>query len=177
MQGLIAAGKGHGAAVYIAALFGVMNMGPIYVRSGETSFGRFALMGAVAGVVALYLVAMLARNFSRWFGGRASLKAVRTALGISLIPLTLLSAILFLVSAMQIDASVVRQWMPLLLGWFLYSYVIVLLSMAAGLGLSVLKTFLCLLLAAVVTTGIMTLLLSLLGVQPPAMPVDPVDAL
>ena len=142
MQGLIAEGKGHGAAVAIAAIFGVLQMGPVFVRAGEgATFGPYALGGAVAGVVGLFFIGLLARNFARWFGGGGALQAVRTALGLGLLPWMLVSAGLFYLLFSGVDAHAVRPYLPFLTVGFLYGYVILLLAMTAALGLSALRTF------------------------------------
>ena len=140
-RSLLASGRGHGLAVLIAAHFGVFQMGPIHVRSGADSFLPFALAGAVAGVACLYFIALLARNFSRWFGGAAELCAVRTALGISLTPWTLVFAGLFAVLLSASDADSAAGVFPLFVAGFIYGWVIVLLSMSAALGISPLRTF------------------------------------
>jgi len=174
MQGLIAADKGHGAAVYISALFGVMTAGRFYIARQAEGFGLYALGGALGGVIALYFVSMLARNFSRWFGGKAELKAVRTALGIALLPHTLLAAIFFFVLATGMDAESAQKLMPLFAGLFLYGYIIILLSMAAALGLTVLRTFLCLVLTFVIAfffiSFAVNVAMQLSGATPPTAP-------
>lgn len=141
MQGLIATGKGHGIAVLIAALFGVFQMGPIFVRSGAEGFGPFAFAGAIAGVACLYFMALLARNFARWFGGAAELRNVRIALGISLAPWTLVFAGLFVVLLGSADAESAVGVFPLFAVGFIYGWVIVLLAMSAALGITPLRTF------------------------------------
>ncbi|MGB0415840.1 MAG: hypothetical protein ACPGKS_03220 [Coraliomargarita sp.] len=141
MQALIAADKGHGVAVLVAAFFGVFQMGPIFARSGAEGFGPFALAGSVAGVTCLYFMALLARNFSRWFGGSAELRKVRIALGISLAPWTLVFAGLFVVLLGAADAESAAAVFPLFAVGFIYGWVIVLLSMSAALGITPLRTF------------------------------------
>lgn len=144
IRALIANGdlaSGHGVAVLIAALFGVFQMGPIFVRSGADGFAPFALSGAVAGVVVLYFVSLLSRNFSRWFGGSAEVSAVRVALGLSLAPWTLVFAGLFVVLLGASDAASAAGVFPLFVIGFIYGWTIVLLAMSAVLGITPLRTF------------------------------------
>lgn len=141
MRGVIASGKGHGVAVSVAALFGVFQMAPIYVRAGAESFGPFAFSGAVAGLVCLYFMAMLARNFARWFGGGGELQQVRVALGIALIPWTLVFAALAVVLLGSSDAEAAAGVFPVFAIGFIYGWVILLLSMSTALGITPLRTF------------------------------------
>ena len=141
MRGVIASGKGHGVAVTVAALFGVFQMAPIYVRAGAESFGPFAFSGAVAGLVCLYFMAMLARNFARWFGGGGELQQVRVALGIALIPWTLVFAALAVVLLGSSDAEAAAGVFPVFAIGFIYGWVILLLSMSTALGITPLRTF------------------------------------
>lgn len=141
MRGVIASGKGHGVAVTVAALFGVFQMAPIYVRAGAESFGPFAFSGAVAGLVCLYFMAMLARNFARWFGGGGELQQVRVALGIALSPWTLVFAALAVVLLGSSDAEAAAGVFPVFAIGFIYGWVILLLSMSTALGITPLRTF------------------------------------
>lgn len=172
---VIAAGKGHGLAVAIAAIFGVLQIDSVYRALEAESFGPFALAGAVGGVLVLYFMALLMRNFARWFGGGADLKAVRTALGLSLMPWTLLWGIVFVVAQQSGgDPESVQQLYPIVAGLFIYGYVIMLLASSAALNLSALRAFGCLVLSAVVAFFILNMLamviMGMLGIEPPVAP-------
>ena len=125
----------------IAAVFGALQMARVFVAMEAERFGPFALAGALGGVFALYLVSMLARNFARWFGGSAELKTVRTALGLSLLPWTLLWSILCFVLMSGQSPANAEQIYPVFIGLFIYGYVIMLLAMSAALNLSALRAF------------------------------------
>lgn len=174
MREVIASGKGHGLAVAIAAIFGMLQMARPFVAMEAESFGPFALVGAVGGVFALYFVSMLARNFARWFGGSAELKVVRTAFGLSLLPWTMLWTILFVVLMSGEAPANAEQIYPIFIGLFIYGYVIMLLALSTALNLSALRAFGCLVLSAVVAFFILNMLavvvMSMLGIQPPVAP-------
>ncbi len=164
---VIAAGKGHGLAVTIAAVFGVLQTARFFVASEADSFGPFALAGAVAGVFLLYFVSMVTRNFARWIGGSAELKAVRTAFGLSLLPWTVLWSILCYLLMSGQSPEQMQQIFPIFTGLFIYGYVIMLLALTAALNLSALRTFGTLVLSVLVTFFIVVFVMSLLGIEPP----------
>ena len=168
MQGLIDSGRGHGAALAVAVGFGVVQAAPVFLM--RDSRGLLVLvLGAFAGVVGLYLFAWLLRNFGRWFGGQGTLREVRTALGYSLLPWLALFAILFgLLQAY--DRELVAQYYWIFFLGFLYGYVVLLLGLSAALRLSVVKTFLCLIVTGLVSLFPITLLLQLLTGGPPPAP-------
>lgn len=172
VERVTSAGQGHGLAVVIAAMFGVTVAGSVFARLEDLAFGPFALVGAILGTVFLYFVAMLARNFSRWFGGSAELKPVRTALGLALLPWTLLSVWLLGVLLSGQDASQAQVLFPVYMGLFIYGYVILLLSMTAALKVTVLKTFGTLAITAVIAFFTLNLVASLVlnffGISVPA---------
>jgi hypothetical protein len=166
MQGLIEAGRGHGAGLAVAAGFGAVQALPVYLMP-DTEGPLVLLLGALAGVGGLYLFAWLLRNFGRWFGGQASLRAVRTALGCSLLPWLVLFAVLF--GALQgYERETVAQYYWIFFLGFLYGYVVVLLGLSAALQLSVVKTFLCLIVTALVSLFPLTFALQVLIGTPPS---------
>lgn len=161
MQGLIQSGRGHSAALLIAAVFGLVQGARFYLTADGAGL-EYYLVGAVAGVTGLFLFSFLLRNFGRWFGGRAALKSVRIALGHALLPWTVLFGAL--VWALQaIDAAVVVQYYWLFFIGFVYGYVVLLLSLASALGISALKMFLCLIVTALVSLFPLTMLIQLLA--------------
>lgn len=168
MQGLIESGRGHGAALAVAIAFGLVQAVPFYLMPDSRGVPVLAL-GAFAGLVGLYFFAWLLRNFGRWFGGQASLREVRTALGCSLLPWLVLFAVLFgLLQAL--DRQLVAQYYWIFFLGFLYGYVVILLGLSAALRLSVVKTFLCLIVTGLVSLFPLTLLLQILTGGPPTAP-------
>ena len=85
MQGLIENGRGHRTALIVATASGMMQALPVYYSDESMGVSVF-LIGAVIGFFGLYLFAWLMRNFGRWFGAQASLREVRTGLGLGLMP-------------------------------------------------------------------------------------------
>lgn len=163
MRGLAQSGRGHGLALVVAALFGFVQAIPMFFAEagGEA---QYFLFGAVFGLVGLYLFGWLLRNFGRWFGGQAAVREVRTSLGLSLMPWLLLFVVLFWFrQSMGPDALASFYWVFFL--GFLYGYTILLLSLAAALRLSVLKTFLCLVTTFIVSLFPLTLVLQLMFPQ------------
>lgn len=161
MQVLIKSGQGHGWAVCIAALFGVLQSWRFYIASGNATVFVFGL-GGVLGVVGLFFFSWLLRNFSRWFGASPAIQSVRIALGLSLLPWTILFAILIGLVGAENDPQVVAGLFPLFFLVFVYGYVVLLLSLAAVLNISVLKTFLCMVVTVLVSFFPITLVLQLL---------------
>ena len=161
MQGLIAERKGHTAAVVVAALFGIAQSGRVCVGMEQAS-PMAIVAGPLAGVAVLYLTGMLARNFSRWFGGGGELKAARTALGLSMLPWTLLSLVLFVALIRLEDISAAKSLIYFLFIGFIYGYVILLQAMSAALGLTVLRTFACLVLTFLVAVALLSFVAQIL---------------
>jgi hypothetical protein len=95
MQGLIENGRGHRTSLIVAIASGMIQAVPVY--SSDESLGvSVFLIGAIIGFLGLYLLAWLLRNFGRWFGAQASLREVRTGLGLGLMPWLLCFSVLFL---------------------------------------------------------------------------------
>lgn len=162
MRVLLDAGQGHAAALMIAAFFGAVQSGRFTLEQAES--GPLPVVcGGVAGVFGLYLFGWLARNFGRWFGAEATQRESRTALGLGLLPWTLMTMVLSFMVGAQMDPEVIVSYAPLFFVVFVYGYVIILLSLSAALRLSVLKTFLCLVVTAVVSLFPLTLLAQFLA--------------
>ncbi|MDQ8208280.1 hypothetical protein QEH52_12220 [Coraliomargarita sp. SDUM461003] len=162
MQGLIESGAGHRLALVVAMLFGMVQADRFYLADPEAGI-TYYVMGALLGLVGLFLFGWLLRNFSRWFGGQAVVREVRVALGLGLLPwLCLFGALIFVLGAQQDAAELANYYWLFFLG-FLYGYVILLLSLASALRLSVLKTFLCLIVTALVSIFPLTLLIQLVS--------------
>ena len=149
MQGLIEKGHGHSAALVAAGLFGAVQGAPsIFVTSEPSVLPLF--VGLLLGVAGLFFFSWLLRNFSRWFGGQPELRHVRTAVGIALLPWTVLFGLFFLFAQSVEDPAMLAELFPIFFAGFLYGFVILLLSLSAALKLTVLKTFICLTVAVLV---------------------------
>jgi hypothetical protein len=160
VRALIDAGQGHGIALLVGGLFGFVQAIRVAMASENSVLGVL-FAGAALGVLAIYLFSWLLRNFGRWFGAQAQVAEVRTALGLGLLPWTLLFAGFSLILNASSEAAEAVQWIPFLSVFFVYGYVILVLSLSAALRLSVLKTFLCLVVTFVVSLFPMTLVAQL----------------
>ncbi|WPJ95455.1 YIP1 family protein [Coraliomargarita algicola] len=162
MQGLIKSGAGHRLALVLAMLFGLVQADRFYLTNPDAGI-TYYVIGALAGLLGLYLFAWLLRNFGRWFGGQAAQREVRVAIGLGLLPWLLLFTALIFVLGSQQDAAALANYYWLFFLGFLYGYVILLLSLAAALRLSVLKTFLCLIVTFLVSLFPLTLFIQLVA--------------
>lgn len=108
MQTLIENGRGHRAALIVAIAFGMIQALPVY-SSNESLGVSVYLIGALVGFFGLYLFAWLLRNFGRWFGAQASLREVRTGMGLGLMPWLLCFLVLFLLRQ-NFGSSAVGQY-------------------------------------------------------------------
>ena len=161
MQGLIENGRGHHTALIVAIASGMIQAVPVY--SSDESLGvSVFLIGAIIGFLGLYLLAWLLRNFGRWFGAQASLREVRTGLGLALMPWVLCFSILFLFRQ-NFDSYVLGQYFWLFFILLVYGYVVLLLSLTAVLRLTPLKTFLCLVITIIFSLFPLILLFQLLA--------------
>jgi hypothetical protein len=160
IHNLIADGgsAGHGAALCIAAIFGFFVGMRLNLVSSSPSFAYF-VVGGFCGLGGLYVLGLLLRNFSRLFGGAAPCRQVRTALGLACLPWTLLLSVLLVLLFKEVDAAAVQSMAPLLFAVFIYGYAIILMALMAALGISALRTFVCLCLAILVAFFSITLLL------------------
>ena len=140
---------GHRVALVIAGLFGALVGGRAYLAAEAPAISWIGY-GLVGGICGLYILALLLRNFSRLFGGEALCVEVRTALGLAILPWLILNGILLILLYNEVDEITIRSSIPFLFGGLIYGYIIVLLSVAAGLGVSVLRAFVCLCLALLV---------------------------
>lgn len=152
--------RGQGAAWLIAAVFGLVQSMRVYLAS-EAPVLSTLLLGAVAGLAGLVLFGWLLRNFSRWFGGQSTLKAARTGLGLGLLPWTLLFAALIPILQSSEDGAAIAQYFLLFFLFFIYGYFVLLMSLSEALNLSVLKTFLCLVVTIIVSLFPLTLLMQI----------------
>lgn len=163
LQGLIANGKGRTAALVIAGLFGLVQVWPAYF-SRESSSAGLLLVGVFGGAGGLFFFSCLLRNFSRWFGGKATLADVRTALGWGLLPWSVLFGLLLvLITATGGEAG---QLFPLFFTAILYGFVIMLTALSVALQLPLMKTFLCLVLTFLVSIFPLTFMVQLLTGAP-----------
>jgi hypothetical protein len=161
MQGLIENGRGHRTALIVAIASGMIQAVPVY--SSDESLGvSVFLIGAIIGFLGLYLLAWLLRNFGRWFGAQASLREVRTGLGLGLMPWLLCFSVLFLFRQ-NFGSSAVGQYFWLFFIPLVYGYIVVILSLTAVLRLTPLKTFLCLVLTIIFSLFPLTLLFQVLA--------------
>ena len=139
IQRLISAKRGHRFACVMAAIFGAVQAAPLALtREGRLSL--FLLIGAVSGIVGLYLFSWLLRNFGRWFSGTGTLFEVRSALGVSLLPWVLLFAATLVCLALEVSTVMIAGYYWLFFGGLVYGYVIVLISLSKALSLSLWKT-------------------------------------
>ena len=161
MQGLIENGRGHRVAIIVAIVSGMMQALPVYFSKGSMGLSVF-LAGAALGFFGLYFFTWLLRNLGRWFGAQASLREVRTALGLSLMPWLLCFVVLFLLRFF-LGSIVVGQYFWLFFIPFVYGYIIVIISLTAALRLTPLKTFLCLVLTVIFSFFPLTLLFQVLA--------------
>lgn len=168
-QALIDSGRGHGAALTIAVLFGAVQSLRFYISGMQG--GGVLVLGGAAGAVGLFLFGWLLRNFGRWFKAEASVRAVRTVLGIGLLPWTLV--FLGMAGVVASGRGVAGfEWLmfSVFFAVFIYGYVILLLGLSTALKISVLKTFLCLVVTFLVSLFPLTLLGQIIFGAPGAVP-------
>jgi len=160
---LIASGRaGHGVALVISSVFGVLQAARFYL-SVETPRIYFLFIGALVGIVALFLFSWLLRNFGRWFGATASLAEVRTAVGCSLMPWTFLFGVFVFALFVVSDAAVVSRFYFLFFVGLVYGYIVLLLSIASALQLSIMKAFMCLVVTILFSLFPITMLIQFLS--------------
>jgi hypothetical protein len=160
MRALLDAGHGHSAALMVAAFFGAVQSIPFRMQQ-ESSGPLFYLAGAAVGLFGLYLFAWLTRNFSRWFGANPAPQDLRTAFGLGLLPWTLLFVPLPFLRGAEMDAATIKLFYLVFFIGFVYGYVIIMLSLSAALRLSLIKSFLCLVVTILVSLFPLTLLAQL----------------
>ncbi|MFT4900969.1 MAG: hypothetical protein ACI81V_000236 [Lentimonas sp.] len=150
LTALLAARSGHKLALCVGAFFGWVQALPYYLKT-EDGGGLLLLAAPVLGLCGVYFFSWLLRNFSRWFGGQAELFEVRTALGLGLLPWTLVFILLMPLMGHLDPVNGLGQLYWLFFAGFLYGYVVLLLSLSAALRLSPLKTFFCLVVTVLVS--------------------------
>lgn len=163
LRSLLAKGEGHSVACSVAALMGCFLSYRLSTEwAHETSALLFLPAGLAAGIAGLYLFAMLVRNFGRWFGGQSSLRFVRTAMGLGLLPWMLLSGLLSATLFLGMEASTVNTLLPFFFILFLYGYVLLLLCAMTVLNLGALRATLTLALSLVIAFFLVTAIASVL---------------
>lgn len=161
LAALLRAQKGQRGALLVGAVFGLVQVLPLYLKS-EAASGWILPGGLLLGLCAIYFFAWLLRNFARWFGGQAALREVRTGLGLGLLPWTLLFVALTPLTGGLNAERVWTQLYWLIFAVFVYGYVVLLLSLSTALRLSPVKTFFCLVVTGLVSIFPLSLLAQLL---------------
>ena len=141
--------KTHTFALRVAFLFSALQSIPIIMSTGlagtESGDGFIPLkviIGGILGLGVFYIFALALKTFGLWFGAKVEPKEVRTALGVGLIPWTVLFTI-FLVSMALVDPRlIVGQFFPFFFVGFVYGFTILLIALSKTLKIGFLKTFL-----------------------------------
>ena len=167
LQGLIQNEEGQLGAVLIAACFGLVQSFAQF-RAMEDPSPGILIRGAVFGLVFLYLVAWLMRNFGRWFGAQANIADIRLALGWGLLPWLITFCLLGWLSVRVVNPADMKDVYLYFFGLFVYGYVILLLGIRSALGISLWKSFLCLIVTTLISLFPLTLIAELLLGGPPA---------
>lgn len=147
MRQLLNSRKGHGTALLVAAIFGIIQLSrllPLPAKSKPEELLLSLVLYGACGIAGLFLFGWLVRNFGRWFGAETEQYRVRTALGLGVLPWTIVFAALLLALHYGLDTKLIAdKYFPVFLGAFVYGFCILLLSLTAGLRLGIIKTFLC----------------------------------
>ena len=155
--------RGHSLALAVAALFGVIQLGRLFPAASEALIGYLVFYGLV-GVACLFLFGWLVRNFGRLFGVDVRQREVRTALGLGILPWTILFGILLLALSSGISSeSIATRYSSMVLVVLIYGFYILVFSLKAALRLSIIKTFLCLIVTIVFSFFPLTLLAQFLS--------------
>ena len=148
-------------ALLVVAFFGIVqSQRLVFLRGGSTVLHLLA--GGFAGIIGLYFFGWLVRNFGRWFGAEAAQRDVRIALGLGILPWTLTFTTIVVLLALGIRGQVIAGYAPVVSVIFVYSCIILLLSLSVALQLSIIKTFLCMVVTALFSVFPLTLLAQLL---------------
>jgi hypothetical protein len=152
VRGLVEQGQGHAVACANAGLLGMVTSLRFCLGSAEGAAAMFYWLpaGFLGGLGILYFLALLVSNFGRWLGGHARLQAIRTALGMACLPWLLLCCLLTASLFSGMDAAAVASFWPVFFVLFIYSYVLLLLSVMTVLGIGALRTTLTLAISFVV---------------------------
>ncbi|MGK0309659.1 MAG: hypothetical protein ACJAYS_000481 [Lentimonas sp.] len=163
MRQLLDSRKGHTVAIAVAVIFCMLQFSRSLPRKSEDILLHFLLCG-LGGIVSLFLFGWLIRNFGRWFGADAEQRRVRTALGLGILPWTILFTFLFLMLNYGLNPKLIEtQYFPVFLGAFVYGFCILLLSLTAALRVGVIKTFLCIVVTILFSVFPLTLLAQVLA--------------
>ena len=161
LQGLIQNGEGQLGAIVIATSFGVVQSFA-HFRVVEDPSPNILIAGAVLGLVLLYLIAWLMRNFGRWFGAQAKISELRLAFGWGLFPWLIAFSLLGWLSERVVNPADIEGVYPYFFAFFVYGYIILLLCIRSALGISFLKSFLCLIVTTLVSLFPLTLIAQIL---------------
>ena len=162
MQELIKNDRGHFISVLIAVSFGIVQAGRFYLADADVG-KKCLLYGSLLGWSGLYFFAWLLRNFGRWFGGYASQKEVRIALGWGISPWLLLFIILVFALGLVEDSTLLANYFWIFFLGFIYGYCILLNTLSSALSISTLKTFLCVGVTSLVSIFPLSLLIQVLA--------------
>ena len=145
----------------VAACFGVIQSLPLISPQSRSYFWLLPI-AALFGVAGVYWLAWLVRNFGRWFGAAADLRDLRMALGLGLMPWSAVFCLLFIFvqSAQQVES--VQGFFPLFFAGFIYGFVILLLCLRAVLEVTLVKTFMCIVIAFAVSIFPFTFIIQVL---------------
>ena len=147
--------KTHTFALRVAFLFGALQSIPIIMSTGMAGSDSGAegmsgggliplkvIIGGILGLGVFYIFALALKTFGRWFGAKVEAKEVRTAIGIGLIPWTVLFLIFFVSMALVDPRLIISQFFPFFFVGFIYGFTILLIALSKTLKIGFLKTFL-----------------------------------
>jgi hypothetical protein len=109
------------------------------------------IIGGILGLGIFYIFALALKTFGRWFGAQVESKAVRTALGVGIIPWTVLFLIFFVSITLVDPRLILSQFFPFFFVGFIYGFTILLIALSKTLKIGFLKTFLLFILAYATT--------------------------
>lgn len=161
MRDLLDLQQGHSTALAVAALFGIVQLARLFPVTSDVLIRHGVLYGLI-GVAGLFLFGWLLRNFGRWFGVDVQQREVRTALGLGILPWTILFTGLSLMLASGVSPEFIAVRYSIVLVALIYGFYILLFSLTAALHLSLIKTFLCLTITSLFSFFPLTLLAQLL---------------
>jgi hypothetical protein len=156
--------KTHTFALRVAFLFSALQSIPIIMSTGlidpesgaeGISGGGFiplkVIIGGILGLGIFYIFALALKTFGRWFGAKVESKVVRTALGVGIIPWTVLFLIFFVSITLVDPRLILSQFFPFFFVGFIYGFTILLIALSKTLKIGFLKTFLLFILAYATT--------------------------
>lgn len=132
--------KNRNFALRVAYFFFMVQSFPFvlnYNLFGIDSVPLEVLLGGLIGMGVFYLLSLAIKVFSRWFGADAELTQIQSALGLGLLPWTVLFIIIYLLIYL---APAVAPFLFLL--GLIYGFTILLIALNKVLKISVLKTYL-----------------------------------